>query len=42
MRDPKNLTITFDEYVDSDAGHVCGDDDEETPDYDYGEEAKLS
>jgi hypothetical protein len=34
-RDPKNLT--FDEYVDSDAGHVGGNNDEETPDYNYGE-----
>ena len=29
--------LTFDEYVDSDAGHVGGNNDEETPDYNYGE-----
>lgn len=34
-RDPKKLT--FYEYVGGDAGHVDGDDNEETPDYNYDE-----
>lgn len=31
----RSKNLTFDEYVDGDAGRADGDDDEETPNYNY-------